>query len=142
MSKNNQYHGLLISSAHMPIILSIFLSYKWWWHYNRDNLCVPVCLVTQSCLTLCNPLDCSPPDPSVHGIFQARILEWITIPSPGDLPDPGIKPMFPCLLHWRWILYPLSHWNKLSLEINSQNFLPWINFGRLLCSLTTPPFNM
>ena len=32
-------------------------------------------LVTQSCLTLCNPMDCSPPGPSVHAIFQARILE-------------------------------------------------------------------
>ena len=34
----------------------------------------------QSCLTLCNPMDCSPPGSSVHGIFQARILEWIAIP--------------------------------------------------------------
>jgi len=33
----------------------------------------------RSCLTLCNPMDCSPPDSSVHGIFQARILEWVTI---------------------------------------------------------------
>ena len=30
----------------------------------------------QSCPTLCNPMDCSPPDSSVHGIFQARVLEW------------------------------------------------------------------
>ena len=32
--------------------------------------------VTQSCLTLCDPVDCSPPGSSVHGILQARILEW------------------------------------------------------------------
>ena len=32
--------------------------------------------VTQSCLTLSNPIDCSPPGSSVHGIFQARVLEW------------------------------------------------------------------
>ena len=37
-------------------------------------------LVAQSCLTLCNPMDCSPPDFSVHGILQARILEWVAIP--------------------------------------------------------------
>ena len=37
-------------------------------------------LVAQSCLTLCNPLDCSPPGSSVHGILQARILEWVAIP--------------------------------------------------------------
>ena len=35
--------------------------------------------VTQSCLTLCDPMDCSLPGSSVHGIFQARILEWIAI---------------------------------------------------------------
>ena len=38
------------------------------------------CSVAQSCPTLCNPMDCSPPGSSVHGIFQARILEWIAIP--------------------------------------------------------------
>ena len=33
--------------------------------------------VTQSCLTLCDPMDCSLPDSSIHGIFQARVLEWV-----------------------------------------------------------------
>ena len=37
-------------------------------------------LVSQSCPTLCNPMDCSPPGSSVHGILQVRILEWVTIP--------------------------------------------------------------
>ena len=36
-------------------------------------------LAAQSCLTLCNPMDCSPPGSSVHGILQARILEWVAI---------------------------------------------------------------
>ena len=36
-------------------------------------------LVTQSCLTLCDPVDCSPPGSSVHGILQARVLEWVAI---------------------------------------------------------------
>ena len=40
-----------------------------------------LCLVTQSCLTLCNPMDCSPQGSSVHGILQARILEWVAMPS-------------------------------------------------------------
>ena len=39
------------------------------------------CLVTQSCLTLCDPLDYSLPVSSVQGIFQARVLEWVAIPS-------------------------------------------------------------
>ena len=37
-------------------------------------------LVTRSCPTLCDPMDCSPPGSSVYGILQARILEWVAIP--------------------------------------------------------------
>ena len=37
-------------------------------------------LVTQSCLTLCDPMDCSPPGSSVHGVLKARILEWVASP--------------------------------------------------------------
>ena len=40
-----------------------------------------MCLLTQSYPTLCNPMDCSPPGSSVHGILQARILEWVAMPS-------------------------------------------------------------
>ena len=39
-----------------------------------------MCLVTQLCPTLCDPIDCSPPGSSVHGILQARILEWVAVP--------------------------------------------------------------
>ena len=46
----------------------------------------------QSCLTLCDPMDCGPSGSFVHGILQARILEWVASPSPGDLSDPGIEP--------------------------------------------------
>ena len=52
-------------------------------------------LVTQSCPNLWDPMDCSPPGFSAHGILQARILEWVAIPPPGDLPDPRIKPKSP-----------------------------------------------
>jgi len=38
-------------------------------------------IVAQSCPTLCDPVDCSPPGSSVRGILQARILEWVAIPS-------------------------------------------------------------
>ena len=48
--------------------------------------------VTQLCLTLCNPMDYT-----VHGILQARILEWVALPFRGDLPNPGIKPRSPTL---------------------------------------------
>ena len=51
-----------------------------------------------SCIQLfCDTMDCSLPDFYFHGIFQARILEWVPFPPPGDLPDPGIKPPSPAL---------------------------------------------
>ena len=40
-----------------------------------------LCLVSQSCPTLCNPMNCGPPGSYVHGILQARILEWVAMPS-------------------------------------------------------------
>ena len=51
----------------------------------------------QSYPTVGNPMDCSPPGSSVHGILQARILKRVTIPSPEDLPNPWIKPGSPAL---------------------------------------------
>ena len=49
------------------------------------------------CPTLCDPMDYSLLGSSVHGILQARILEWLPFLSPGDLPDPGIEPRSPTL---------------------------------------------
>ena len=54
-------------------------------------------LFAQLCLTLCDPIDSSLPEPSVHGILQARKLEQVAIPFPGDLPNPGIKQGSPAL---------------------------------------------
>ena len=61
--------------------------------------------VTQLCPTLWDPMDCSPPGSSVYGIFQARILEWVPFPSPGDLPE-GTEP-------WSLALQADSSWSEL-----------------------------
>ena len=64
----------------------------------------------QSCLSLCDPIDCKLPGSSVHGILQARILEWgCHFLLQGICPTQGLNP---CLLHCRWIPYPLSHCRK------------------------------
>ena len=62
------------------------------------------CLVA-SCPTLCDP-DWRPPGSSVHGILHARVLEWVPCPTPGDLPNPGIKPRSPAV---QADSLPLSH---------------------------------
>ena len=61
--------------------------------------------VTQLCLTLSDPMDCSPPGSSTHGIFQAKVPEWVAMPFSRDLPDPGSNSG---LLHCRQILYHLG----------------------------------
>ena len=58
--------------------------------------------VAQSCPTLCDPMDCI-----VHGILQARKLEWVVSPLFQEIfPTQGLNPGLP---HCRWILYQLSH---------------------------------
>ena len=74
-----------------------------------------VCLVTQPCPTLCNPLDCSLPGSSVLGIFQARTLEWVTISFSRESSWPRDQTCISCVsciaggffTHWA-ILFPFS----------------------------------
>ena len=74
--------SFLSSSPSLPPSLPSFLT-------------VCCCLVSKSSPTLLQPMDCSPPGSSVHGIIPARILEWLPFPPPGDLPTQGIKPAAP-----------------------------------------------
>ena len=70
----------------MSIILFFFFSVN---ESPNKYLCADVC--AQLCPTLCDPMDCSPPGSSIHGIFQARILEGLPFPPLGNLPDIGIE---------------------------------------------------
>jgi len=54
-------------------------------------------MVTQSCPTVGDPMVCSLPDSSAHGILQARILEWVAIPFSRGSSQPGIEPGSPAL---------------------------------------------
>ena len=53
--------------------------------------------VAQSCPTLCNTMDCSLPGSSIHGIFQARVQEWVAIFFSRGFSNPGIEPRSPAL---------------------------------------------
>ena len=63
---------------------------------SNPKVVVVVVLVAQSCLTLCNPMDRSLPGSSVHGILQARILEWVAMPF--STSNPTESPKQPCLV--------------------------------------------
>ena len=71
--------------------------------FYTEPLCC--CWLAQSCPTLCDPTDCSPPDSSVHGILQAGILEWVAVPSSRGSSQLGDRTCVSCI--GRWILY---HW--------------------------------
>ena len=78
----------------------------WWWAVSAlfilSKLVFLSVMVLCGCyvnsiVSLCDPMDCSLPGFSVHGILQARILEWVEIPFFRDLPNPGIEPTPPVL---------------------------------------------
>ena len=71
-------------------------------HFTEEDCC----LATKSCRILCNPMDCSSPHSSVHGIFQVRILEWVAISFSRGSSWP--RDQIPCLLHWQMYSFPLS----------------------------------
>ena len=113
------------------------------------------CFAAQSCLTLCDRIDCSPPGSSVHGILQAGILEWV---GSHALPQ-GIFPTQELnlgLLHCRQILYCLSHqgspWSTASLPLAALLSTPQCTVRHLLskqqmCEINyleraTPPLNI
>ena len=60
----------------------------------------PLCVISQSCPTFCNPMDHNPPGSSVHAISQARILEQVAIPSPRRSSQPRDRSHISCPLHW------------------------------------------
>ena len=65
--------------------------------YNFKKIVLTLCSVSQSCLTLCDPMDCSLLGSSIHGDFPGKNLEWVAMPSPRNLPNPGIEPRSPTL---------------------------------------------
>ena len=105
------------SSHHWPLVTDSISSLSLLTRCQVKSAWVPAKLL-QSCLTLCDPMDSSPPVSSVHGILKARILEWIAMPSSrgsslardGTLLRDGIvlrdRTHVSCI--GRWILYHLK----------------------------------
>ena len=118
------------------------------WSLSQGNLNTP-CVRTkllQSCPTLCDPLDCSPPGSSVHGILQARTPEWVAISSPkGSFPPRDQTRISSVSFTGRWVVYrhlgnPISTFNVLvsslrlpTLNLPSSQFTQHIFTRSLLC---------
>ena len=69
--------------------------------FRRGHLVSAACVHDLPLPTLGDPTDCNPPGSSVHGIFQARILEWVVISFFQGLLTQGSNPYLLCLLHWQ-----------------------------------------
>ena len=101
------------------------------WVIERSSLEMHIqnyCLVVQSCLTLCDSMDCSTPGSTVHGILQARILEWVALSSSRGFSQPRDQPVVSCAPTWAGrffttgppgkpvpylLLFGDSFWNKV-----------------------------
>ena len=80
-------------------------------------------MCAQSCPTLCDSVDCSPPGSSLHGIFQARILKWVAVSSSRrSSPTQGLNLHLLHLLHWQANSLPLSHQGSPICIIKSRVF--------------------
>ena len=89
---NRRIHGYLICNRihwRKKTFLVTNATNVWDKKSTWNFLFLPACLVAQSRPILCDPMDCSPPGSSVHRIFQARILEWVTISFSRDSSQPG-----------------------------------------------------
>ena len=84
--------------------------------------CMGAYSVSQSCWTLCNPMDGSLPGSSLHGILQARMMEWVAISSSRGSSQPRDGTWISCFFCiGRQILYPWATWEPLSSVIVSDN---------------------
>ena len=78
--------------------------------------------VVQSCLTPSDPMDCSPPGPSVHGIFQARVLEWVAIAFSNNIKGSYRTDPMESL---RWLIYMFMSPNPQQGLLREQTMSPY-----------------
>ena len=135
---NFSYYFQLWFITRYWISLSVLYSRTLFWRVAFLNIYIHIyfkiwfiCSVVQLCLSLCNPMDCNPPDFPVHGIFQARILMWIAISSQGSS-WPRDQTRVSCVLRiGRQILYHWAWWE-------APNFIYLLLAAPLACRILVP----
>ena len=122
---------------HKLSFLSSDITYYIQYMCECECVCVCVCmcvhLVAQSCLTLCDLMDCSLPGPSVHGISQARKLEWVSIPFSRGSSQPGILTHVSCITGGFFTIWTIrevliSYYSSLVLSRVIRLSVPWTYF--------------
>ena len=108
-------HAFCLPSKHWKLPLGTsFEIVMWCWDHLdgiRDWIPLSTWVCAQSCPTLCDPMDCSPPGSSVHGLFQARILGWLVICSFRGSSQPRARTHISCIsCVGKWILYHCATW--------------------------------
>ena len=93
-----------------------------WFYHNEVKF-------TQLCLTLCNPMDWSPPGSFVHGVFQARILERVAIPFSRGSSQPSLNSG---LLHWQADSWPSERPGK-----STDSIITPIQLSAIKCDIST-----
>ena len=100
--------------------------------------------VAQSCLTLCDPMDCSPQGSSVHGIFQVRMLEWVVISYSRGSSRPRDRTRVSCIVGRFFIIWatreasPTVHRNSVIIHTHTHTYMcayillnfSWLQSGR------------
>ena len=144
------WHGLSWGEFYRAVIsLSYCNNFTWCWEdrvlsksTQLLQIWCAVCLVAQLCLTLCDPMDYSPPGSSVHEILQTRILEWVAMVFSRGSSQPRDRTWVSCIAGRRFILWatreaPLS--SKGLWEIEDSCFLaPVIDEDKGLFCRTHP----
>ena len=126
--------GLKISPERLRVVSTLYELAD-----HRNHL-VRACSVSQSRPTLCDPMHCGPPDSSVHGLFRQEYWSGLQLPTPGDLPDPGIKPAVSCVsCTGKWILHLCATWEvqKYYALRKRASFLILLSFLLLVITLGT-----
>ena len=97
-----------------------------------------VCVCAQSCLTLCNPRDCSPPGSPVHGVLPARILEWVSTPSSRESSWPGNWTLISCIAG-RFFTHGTTWEAQVTCRI-LQLWVMWVGCCYLQAHQSSPPW--
>ena len=102
-----------LAGAYTELLLAIMADLGYRCDFDGQKWCYGACAHAQSSPTLCDPMDCSSPVFSIHGILQARILEWIAI----FFPTQGSNLRLLRLLHWQVDSLPPRHLGSLKWSL-------------------------